>query len=233
MESLRTVWSDIARDLKQASADLEIPVAQGMYWTLVCADRMRMQHIVKRRSGAFLSTFVLPVENDPKWADRRFVTLPSAIYDIDLDAGIESLSYYDKDECSPIFKRVIFFRTDPSRLNTRSKAFYQRATRDHPYFWREHEKLYLDGQDSDLEFIEAKIYATLPDITAVDLDAPFDFPRELMVPLKKEILAMGRFVLAIPGQYLKNDGTNRPAEQTTLAPQTSSVNSEFAHSPND
>ena len=233
MESLRTVWADIARDLKQNGADLEIPDAQGMYWTLIVADRMRLQHIVKRRSGAFLTTFVLPVEQDIIFTNRHYVTLPAAIYDIDLDAGIESLSYFMADSCGPEFRRVVFFRTDPARLRTRSASAYQRPTPEHPYFWREGPRLYLDGQDRDLEMIEAKIYCTLPDINSVDPDAPLDFPKELLVPLKKEILAMGRFALALPGQHLVNDGTNRPAEQVALAPQTTSVNNQFNNNAND
>lgn len=233
MESLRTIWADMARDLKQNSADLEIPDAQGMYWTLVVADRMRMQHIVKRRSGAYLTTFVLPVEDDAVFKGRRYVVLPRSIYDIDLDGAVESLSYFDHEACGPGFKEVILFRTDPSRLRTRSLSLYQRATPEHPYFWREGDRLYLDGPDPELPAIEAKLYTTLPDITEVDPDAPLDFPKELLVPLKKEVLAMGRFALALPGQHLVADGTNRPAAQVALAPQTSSVNNTFNNNPND
>ena len=54
METLRTITSDVRRTLKQTKDDLEIPEMQLMYWVLVVADRLRMQHIVKRSSGAHL-----------------------------------------------------------------------------------------------------------------------------------------------------------------------------------
>jgi hypothetical protein len=76
METLRTIWADIARDLKQNNADLEIPDAQGMYWTLFVADRLRSLHILKRNSGAYLSTFVLPVYMDEVFTTRQYIVLP-------------------------------------------------------------------------------------------------------------------------------------------------------------
>ena len=164
METLRTVWYDIKRDLKQNKHDLEIPDAQGMYWTLMVGDRMRMQHIVKRRSGAFLVTFVLDVEQDPIFTDRKFVSLPpnKNIYDLDMDAGVESFSYFLADSTRPEFQRITLFRTDPSRSRSRNMSVYQKASEKHPYFWREGSKFFLDGIHPDLEKIEAKLYTTLP-----------------------------------------------------------------------
>lgn len=229
MESLRTIWYDIKRDLKQNKDDLEIPDAQGYYWTLMVADRLRMQHIVKRRSGAFLTTFVVPVEADLVFTERRYITLPRNVYDLDLDAGIQSLSYFVSDATSPDFKRVEMFRTDPSRLRTRNMSAYQKATATHPYFWREHSRLYFDGVHPDLDKIEAKLLTTLPTLSEVDaenlLDEPLDFPVELLFPLKEAIKGMGRFALALPGQYLINDGTNRNTGQVAGVPEkTTSVN---------
>lgn len=230
METLRTICADIAIDLKQVKDDLEIPDRQLWYWVLFTADRLRMLHIQKRRSGAFLSTFILPVTKASPFPDRPFVTLPVSIYDFDLDAGVESLSYYDEDECGPGFKKVILARTSPSEMRWLGKSVYQKSC-NNPQYWREHEKLYLDGVSPELENIEAKLYATLPDFSDVDPDAPLDFPKELLMMLKSEVLRNGRFALALPGQYLTNDGTNRPRGETPLAPQTTSVNNEVAQSP--
>jgi hypothetical protein len=228
METLRTIWYDIRRDLKQVKDDLEVSDAQGMYWTLVVADRLRMQHIVKRRSGAFLTTFVLPVQSDATFTNRRYVVLPKSIYDLDLDSGVHQLSFYAQGSTTPQFLRVTFHRTDPARYRTRAMSFYQRATPDRPYFWREGSRLYLDLGESVAPNvypanIEAKLYCNLPDITEVDAlnlaDQPLDFPKELLYPLKRAIIDMGRFVLSLPGQYLRNDGTNRPAQEVTGLPE--------------
>lgn len=229
MDTLRTVWYDLKHDLKQVKDDLEISDAQGMYWTLIVADRLRMQHIVKRRSGAFLTTFVVDVETDTTFSNRRFITLPKSIYDLDMDAGVQSLSYFVPNGNTPEFRRIELFRTDPSTSRSRNMSFYQRARPDHPYFWREGKRLYLDGVALDLEKIEAKLLTTLPTIQEVDAeglaDQPLDFPRELVYPLKRALLDMGRFALALPGQELVNDGTNRNVQQTAGAPEkTVSVN---------
>ena len=234
METLRQVWHDIRRDLKQRKDDIEISDAQGIYWILVVADRMRMQHIEKRSSGAFLTTMVLPVVADVVFVNRRYVVMPKAIYDYDMDAGVQSLSYFIADSQTPEFRRVEFFRTTPSGTRSRNMSAYQKARPEHPYFWREHERLYLDGIHPDVPNVEAKLLTTLPSITEVDAeglaDQPFDFPRELLYPLKRAILDMGRFSLSLPGQHLVNDGTNRNAAQTLGAPEkTMSVNDQLVN----
>lgn len=236
METLRTIWNDVRRDLKQTKDDFEIPDKQGWYWTLVVADRLRVQHIVKRRSGAFLSTFVLPVLMDEVFPGRPYVELPVSIYDLDLDAGIESLSYFDNDNgYMPQFTRLILSRTSPSEEASRGLNPYEKACGNNPKFWREGKRLYLLGVDEQhIKAIEAKLYANLPDINDVDPDAVLDFPRELILPLKRALLDMGRFVLALPGEYLTNDGTNRPAQQVIGTPgKTVSVNSPLINTGED
>ena len=222
METLRTVWSDIKRDLKQGKDDLEIPNKQGWYWCLVVGDRLRSQHNEKRDSGAFMSTFVLAVEQDTAMANNRlFVTLPESIYDYDLDGGIVSLSYYVADATVPEFTKQDIFRSDPGRLHIANKSTYQRQSSKQPYFIREGSRLYLHGVASiDLvPNLEAKLFCNLPDISKVNPDDPFPFPKELLYPLKRAILDMGRFALALPGEHLKNDGTNRPENQTAGKPE--------------
>lgn len=221
METLRTIWSDIKRDLKQGKDDLEIPDKQGWYWCLVVGDRLRMQHIEKRESGAFLTTFVLPVIQDTVFANRRYVELPESIYDYDMDGGVQNMSYYVASSQRPEFTKVDIFRSDPGRLKIWNKSFYQSSTPENPYFWREGPRLYIDPPPNlDLvPFIEAKLLCNLPDISKVNPDAVFQFPKELIYPLKRAILDMGRFALALPGEHLKNDGTNRPENQTAGAPE--------------
>lgn len=239
MDTLRTIASDLRRILKQNNAELELPDAQLHHWTLYHADRLRMQHIVKRRSGAFLTTFVLPVLSDPLFADRRYVELPHSIYDLDLDAGVQSLSFYEQSGSRPEFTRVELFRTDPSRFHSRWMSEYERPPRQR-YFWREGKRLWFDGLSvgANIPNIEAKLYTTLPTVQELDaqslLDVPLEFPRELMAPLMQAVISMGRFALALPGQHLTNDGTNRPAAMTLGKPEkTMSVNNPIVNTGSD
>lgn len=229
METLRTIWADVKRDLKQSNADLEVPDANGMYWCLVVAERLRALHIVKRNSGAFLTTFVLPVQKDTTFSHRLYVELPRSIYDFDLDGAVESISYYVPNACMPEFTEAIGFRTDPSRSRSRFKSTYQRATPERFMWWREHERIYLLGVDPELENVEVKLYANLPDINSIDPDAPLDFPRELIAVLRPEVQKMGRFALSLPGQHLVNDGTNRNVQPQANEGKLSSVNTQYAN----
>jgi hypothetical protein len=235
MESLRTIWQDIQLDLKQLSDDLEISDAQGLFWVLIAADRLRMQHIEKRSSGAFLRTFVVTVAADPTFTQRRRMELPKSIYDFDGDRGIESITYFDATATRPEFQRVTFSRTTPARSRTRNMSEYQRAKSSHPYFWREEEWIYLDGIGAAVTQVEVKLFCTLPTIREVDAEAladePFNFPSELLYVLKRHVLEYGRFSLSIPGQELVNDGSNRNQGQTLGKPEkTTSVNDAMVRS---
>ena len=224
METLRTIWSDIKRDLKQNKAALEIPDRQGWYWTLHTADRLRMLHIQKRRSGQFRKTFNVPILQQD---GRVYVELPVDIYDYDRDAGVDSLSYYTTN---PSFRRIELVRIDPSEARMHEMSTYRRPTAENPKFWRDGKRLYMLGVSPSAGNMELMVYPTLPDILTVNPDAGFEFPKELIYVLKRAVIDEGRFALSIPGQYLKNDGTNRPREEALGTPEkTVSVNDPMAN----
>lgn len=236
METPRTIWYDIRKDAKQASANMEISDAQGIYWVLVAADRLRMLHIAKRRSGAYLSTFVLDVADDAQFADRRYVELGRDIYDYNLDAGIASLSYYLADATRPEFTRIELFRSDPSRMHSRFMSEYEKPPRQR-YFWREGSRLWFDKQSVGplVPKLEAKLYTTLPTIQELDennlVDEPLPFPKELLFNLKLYVLDAARRSLSFPGQYLINDGMNRNASMIVgQMGKDTSVNDEMTRS---
>jgi hypothetical protein len=189
-------------------------------------------------SGTFLTTVVLPVTADATFIERRYVVLPKSIYDIDMDGGIQSMCYYDAEAITPEFALVTFHRTDDQKLRWLSGSEYQKPRASHPYFRREGKRLYLEGIKATVPNVEVKMYCNLPDLSEVDLlnlaDQEFDFPKELMYPLKRAILDMGRFALALPGQYLINDGTNRPSNQVAGNPEkTMSVNDPLVNTATD
>lgn len=230
METLRTIWYDIRRELKQGKDDPEIPDAQGIYWVIIAADRLRMLHIQKRKSGAFLKRFTAPVIVDTEFINRQYISLPQSIYDFDMDRGIHSIAYYDPSSLRPEQAYITFARIDPASIVTRNMSEYQKARPDHPYFWREEDRVYLDGITiGDVPYVELHLYTNLPDLNELDVDdlvdQPFQFPKELLFNLKQAVLHDGRYTLSLPGEYLVNDGTNRPREQVVGKPEkTISVN---------
>lgn len=225
METLRDIWADIRRDLKQNKDDLEISDMQGWYWTLAAADRLRMLHLQKRRSGAFRSSFVLPVLTDQVHPNRPYVELPVTIYDLDMDRGVDSVAYYVQNATEPGFALVEGFRIDPSELRMFTMHPLKAPRPDRFYFWREGARLYMAGILASTPFMELKLYTNLPDVRTVNPDLPLDFPKELLYVLKRTVIENGRYALALPGQYLRNDGTNRPRGMALGEPEkTQSVN---------
>lgn len=221
---LRYVVDDIAEDLKQTFKDKNIQKAQIAYWVLVVGNRLKSLHIDKITSGAYVHAFTdIPVEIEPignnpnDIAGRKRITLPSAIYDFDKDGGIDYISYWDRDAVSidcpepPEFTNRTFTRTTPKESERLYYDKYEKPSPKNPYFYRLGKYIYFLGiEKADVETIEIGIYSTFDPLTEIDLDSPFEFPEELMLILKRQVLDLGRFALRMPEDRANDgvDGTN-------------------------
>lgn len=214
---LRTVIDDIVLDLKQTDDDTIVQRTQIAYWILMLADRLKSQHILKRSSGAFLSTFIVPVVtftdnlNPNQIKNQKHFILPKTIYDFDRDEAINFLAYYDGDDCiaeRPRLTKVHFSRTTPkASLRLYSDKDEQPAP-ETPYFYRVHEIIYALGiEEIAVENLVVGLFTTFDPVTTIDIDEPFDFPEELYAVLKRQVLDLGRFSLLIPQERI-NDGTD-------------------------
>lgn len=231
--TLRHIVDDISKDLKQNFDDKKIQSSQVAYWVTIVADRLRMQHIAKRSSGAFLNTFVdVPIEvssvneNPNLIKGRKYLKLPGCIYDFDKDEGIDYISYYLEEDCEgvPPFTQIIFQRTTPSKARRLYFSPYEEPSAKNPYFYRSGEFIYLLGVECvPVKKIEIGLFMTLPPITEVKLDDPFDFPPELLAILKRQVLDLGRWSLLIPEERL-NDGSDSTNENRVPTGKIVSVN---------
>lgn len=225
MRTLRQVVDDIEVDLKQTYDDRTIGKTQIAFWTLMVGDRLKSQHISKRRSGAFLHTFSnVPIQvyqnnEDPnKHKNRKFIILPKNIYDYDRDAGIEYISYNDCDEdcknSAPLFTEVRFTRTSPAEAKRLYMDKYEKPDRSNPYFYRVRDHIYFLGIECvEVSCIEIGLYATFDPVTKIELDEPFDFPQELDYVLKKQVLDMGRWILMIPEERINDSISDQNPNQ--------------------
>jgi hypothetical protein len=216
---LRYVVDDIAKDLKQVFDDRVIERSQIAYWVLLVGNRLKSQHIGKINSGAYVHAFAnIPVQiaatgNNPNdIAGRKRILLPEAIYDYDKDGGIEYISYWDQDAVSidcidpPEFTNRTFQRTRPIFTERLYMDKYERPSPKNPYFYRQGKYIYFLGIECvDVLTVEIGIYSTFDPLTVIDLDAEFEFPEELLLILKRQVLDLGRFALKIP-EDRKNDG---------------------------
>lgn len=215
---LRYIVDDIAKDLKQVFDDKIVQRSQIAYWVLMVGNRLKSQHIAKRDSGMFMHTFAgIPVltyaaVNNPDQVDgRKYFILPESIYDYTKDGGIEYISYYIKDDkpgCPPPFVRQTFTRTTPS---TAQRLYYTKdetPSPKQPFFYITGEHVYLLGIECvDVEYIEIGIYNTFKPLDIINLDDPFDFPDELLIQLKRQVVDLGRFTLMMPQERI-NDGAD-------------------------
>lgn len=214
---LRHIVDDIIVDLKQTFDDQKVNEVQVAYWTILVGNRLLSQHVEKRDSGAFLATYILPVAqfqsntNPDQVKNRKYIKLPHAIFDYTMDGGIEFIAYYRDDSkpgCSPEFTRCSFTRTKQSEAEVLYYTKNEKPSPKNPYFYRVGDYLYFLGLECvNLEQVEIGIYQTIDPVTDINLDAPFDFPEELLIILKRQVLDLGRFSLLLPEERI-NDGKN-------------------------
>jgi len=168
---LRHIVNDLEVDLRQNFDDKKIRRSQIAYWTVIVANRLRAQHIEKRSSGAFLTTFpevevkreLVPSANLPRY--RYYFDLPSCIYDFHNDAGIHYISYSVDQELPyelPPLTQVKFGRTTPARLKGLYMNPHTKPNEKNPYFYRSGEKIFLMGVDCiDIDKVELGLFALM------------------------------------------------------------------------
>jgi hypothetical protein len=208
--TLRYIAYDILETLKQTYDDAEITLAQAVYWVMVHADKLKKAHIGKNPGGAYLTIFEgVAVEVDPV-NGRNYMVLPENIYDYDFDRGIAYIAYPAAvDPDYPAFAGTQFSRTtiqEARRLYFRDD---EKPSPSNPFMYRVGDRVYFLGTEQ-IHFREAEVglYASFnPTDTALDIDAPFDFPQDLLPVLKGEVLKMGLFMRQMP-KDLVNDGTS-------------------------
>lgn len=234
--TLRTIVDDLVKDFKQHFDDKQIQKAQIAHWVIMLGNRLKSQHIGKRDSGAFLGIYPdVPIEvatenSSPNVVKgRKHIILPTCIFDYDKDGGVEYISYYnDKDEpdCPPAFTRQTFTRTTPSDIQRLYMSDYEKPGPKNPYWYRAGQYIYLIGIECiNPKAVEIGIYSTLKPITdpTLKLDDPFDFPEELLIMLKRQVLELGRWIMIIPEERV-NDGIDSEAQKQVPINKITSVN---------
>jgi len=230
MATLRYIANDPYTILRQNYDDSKITLNHVIYWVMVVAERLKSQHIEKRDTGQFLSTFEsISVQKDQD-TKRKYIELPTGVLSMNLDKGINYISYdYNVDTCTPGFSSVTFKRTTQAK----SKILYwnddEKPSPSNPYFYRDKDRVYFLGIECiDVNSVEAGLYSTFdPSLTDCDIDEEFNFPQELIPVLQRQVLDLGRFALLIPREAI-NDGTNDSGD----VPRTKIVSVNEAAAPN-
>lgn len=222
-DSLRIHIDETLTVIKQTFDDRNVSRAQCAYMYIVCANQLKGQHIAKRSSGAFLTAFkAIPVQVID---GRKTIELPGLIFDYDKDEGVDYLAYMSNGDphCPPRFTKVMFERTTPSQSSWLYLNKYTEPSASNPFFYREMNNLVLLGLEKvPIKYLELGAYMTIDPLTEIDIDAPFEFPQELLYTLKRMVLDLVRFNFAFPSKNGENTGDDDAAQANV--PKVISVN---------
>lgn len=224
---LRFLVDDVTTALKQTVDDREIQPTQVGMWIITLANRLLSQHIFKRDSGAFLSIWPQVPVIEPTTtsspdivAGRKYIELPAAIFDFDRDGAIEYIAYESDGGpgCPPRFAKQRFERTTPTQDLWLNMNPYSKPSPRRPYYFRNNNYIGLLGiENINVKNVEVGIYSTIIPVDKIDLDAPFDFPEELMDVLRRQCLDLGRMILLTPSSTL-NQGNDPVDDDVKTAP---------------
>lgn len=233
---LRHFIDDVATTLKQTFDDKMIQRSQIAYWTLLVANTLKSQHILKRSSGAFLSVFTnIPVSISKTSTDRNLVkdrkhfVLPETIYDFNNDRAVDYISYLSDGGpgCPPEFTNVTFTRTTSKTAERLYYSKYEKPSPEKPYFYRVGQYIYFLGIECvDVRNVEIGLFTAFDPITKIDIDKYLDFPDELFAVLRRNVMDLARYSYIFP-QDRVNDGDDANANKQTNIPKTSSVNDQL------
>ena len=84
----------------------------------------------------------------------------------------------------------------------------------------------------DAEYIEIGIYNTLDPVDEIDIDSELDFPDELLIILKRQVLDLGRFTLMLPQERV-NDGADEASRKGIPTNKLVGVNELSEDTPNN
>lgn len=223
---VRHVIDDIAVTLKQVYDDKIIQRSQIAYWILLVGNTLKAQHIQKRDSGAFLTSFnPVPMEFDPL-NGRKFFVLPETIYDFNNDRAIDCVAYVSDGAatCPPQFTRQTFTRTTKKTAERLYYSRYENPSPENPFFYRINERIYTLGIEKvDIKNLEVDLFTALDPLTKIDIDSYFEFPDELMGTLRTQVIALARYSYLFP-QERANDGEDSNANKQMNTPKIVSVN---------
>jgi hypothetical protein len=231
--TLRLIVYDTLETLKQTVKDRDIQPSQVTQWAIILMNRLKAQHIEKRpTSGMFMTTFTnVPVitptatQTTGIVENRKYSELPHKTFDFANDAAVRYVGYVSDGSagCPPEFTFVTFSRTTPAAARHLYADPYTKPSPSNPYFYiTEGLMTFLGIEKVPTPAVEMGLNLPIGPVTEADLDAPLQFPEELLQILQRQLLDVGRFQLSVPADR-KDDGSFDP-ESAIPAQKIASVN---------
>lgn len=214
----RYVVYDIHKTLKKNFDDADITLNQVLYWVMVVANKIRVQHDIVVNSDVFTSTFSsLPILIDVN--GRKYIDLPTSIMSLPNNAGVVYLTYNMDTNCcrGAAFAQTFFQPVNVGEVQHLYLDEYTAPSAKQPYFYRIGDRvdglsvnrLYLVGLECvDVVDLEIAVKTSLNPKDICDLDDELPVPDELIQDLTMEVLQLGRFVMMIPEERVNQGADN-------------------------
>lgn len=236
--TVRQLAYDILNQFGYNHDDADRNYIKVAYNIKVCLDKLAADGIKKDISkGDFLATqhemsiwtVDLLTDANRGW---RYFDLPGSVYELPKDGGIASIYYYRPSglpaNCPPQVARVKYRPVALSWLESLWKSRWQYVDESQPVYARASvgnaDRVYVFGQDEDIDQLEAHLFLAMPNIPDLNLDDNISLPDNRIHTLKRMVIELERWALMVPQQRLKNDGRDMEPGQVVNTPPAVSVN---------
>lgn len=234
---------DILNTLGANNDDAVRSKAAVLFNIAMCMDRLKRERLEKElgMSGSRGSTDVMttynaiPVNYETGLKKRGYFTLPSEVYDIKQNSGIEYICYNRESGCADNLVGVHFNIATPSEVDNLDGGAFQKPRPAMPYYYRGRyndgsnvysDRVWLIGISPQITSVEIGVYLTVGDLLRLNPEENIDMPADMILLVKNMVLGLERWALAVPQEQLRNDGRGSAVGYYArmLPPATTSVN---------
>ena len=208
--TIRTVANDLLTSFRQTNPEKKITLAQAVFWVSHIANLLKGQHIKKSTSRRYLNVFpavpIVSASSSSKniVAGRKYVSLPAGIFDFNNDSGIDYVSYPQESDVAgrPGFTFGTFARTTLPESKRLYLNIHEKPSLAQPYFYVVNSNVYFLGLETYMgNTLEMGLFTTMDPLSTINIDAPFEFPDELVPILIRQVYDLGRFAMLIPKDF--------------------------------
>ena len=221
----RYVVYDLQKNFNATFDDADFTFNQILYWTMVVANRLRIQQVLATSSDLFTSTFdYISVQTDAK--GRKYIDMPTQVMDLPNNGGVIYITY-NEDTCKcegPTFAQVWFQPINIGSVQNLYLDEYTKPSSKNPYFYRiGHEvngtgvnRLYLLGIECvPVETVEIAVRSSLDPKKLCNIDEEIPLPDEMIQELMMQVLQLGKFIMLMPKENA-NEGEDEAELNTQM-----------------
>jgi hypothetical protein len=196
----RYIVQDVLLTFSETFNDRKISTEQCTYWCILVINRIMAASFKNGvRSGAYLNVFEsVPIVKGGAGfiPDIPHVELPADIFNLDMDDGVNYISFTATPECANLWGRVFFDRSTFWDIVAQQSNPYEVASGGRPYFVRSANILYLYGINTlPINTVEMGLYTTVkPSLAApFSLDDVVPLEDEDLLQVKYEVMKLAKY----------------------------------------